>query len=180
MPPSLEELFCGNLMFMEDFSSIHLKLRCSVVNHRTWITKVLAVDKKSAPRAKAPGDHTVLVSRWLAFLLLLVWSCKVPSYGSTETAFMYTFEKTIERKSCHYLFECINFSHSLSHVVIPELLLPLERWCLQQMESNVLYYFQLKGVIHDGKTFVLLDLVSSTKLLEDFRGEKRRETEIEG
>ena len=62
----------------------------------------------------------------------------------------------------------------------PEFLLPLERWGLQWKKSSVLYYFQIKEVIHDGKTFIFRDCASATKLLEDFRRKKGRKQRLRG
>ena len=97
------KLFCWNSMFVEDFNSLSLRLRCSVIIRRRLITKVLAIDNSLlsdlTPRARVPGDHTSLVSLWLVFLFLLFWGSKVPSDGWTETHFMYTIEKPTERNS---------------------------------------------------------------------------------
>jgi len=53
-------------MFVEDFNSLSLRLRCSVIIRRRLITKVLAIDNSLlsdlTPRARVPGDHTSLVS----------------------------------------------------------------------------------------------------------------------
>jgi len=60
------KLFCWNSMFVEDFNSLSLRLRCSVIIRRRLITKVLAIDNSLlsdlTPRARVPGDHTSLVS----------------------------------------------------------------------------------------------------------------------
>lgn len=179
------KLFCGNLMFVEDFNLLPLRLRCSVITRRAQITEVLAVDNRPLAevtlRARAPGGHTILVALWLAFLLLLIWGSKVPSYGWTETHYMYTIEKPQRGRAWgHHQLGCISLSQSLSHVATPELLLPLEGWGLQWKESSVLYYFQIKGVIHDCKTFAFPDHASATKLLEDFKGEKGRKQSLRG
>lgn len=95
--------FCGILMFVADFNSLPLRLRCSVITHQAQKTEALAEDNRPlaevSPRARAPGGPTILVSLQLSFLLLLVWGSKVPSYEWTETHFMYTVEKPTERKS---------------------------------------------------------------------------------
>lgn len=70
-------------MFVADFNSLPLRLRCSVITHQGQKTEALAVDNRPlaevSPSARAPGGPTVLVSLQLAFLLLLVWGSKVPS-----------------------------------------------------------------------------------------------------
>lgn len=170
--------FCGILMFVADFNSLPLRLRCSVITTRHR-------------KQKRWQRTTIHLQRYLQELGLLVapqsWS--LSNYPSCFCSFgVVKCPATNEPKliSCillksqprgrawgHHQLGCISLSHSLSHVATPELLLPLERWGLQWKESSVLYYFQLKGVIRRGKTFIFPARASAIKLLEDFRGKNK-------